>query len=270
MYTPCSRRTWSTNRGFTLIELLVVIAIIAILASILFPVFGRARENARRSSCQSNLKQIGLGVMQYIQDYDEKYPSTMIDLNGDGSFSAATDQGWSVIIQPYMKSSQIFQCPSETNSAGAANSNGYTDYYYNGVVGGGWNGAGTAPTGGAAIAGTSGVAESRVQNAASTILMGDGASGASQNYSYGMYATTESATPWSPQSAATAGQKAIFPPNVAVRHLDTAVYAFADGHVKSLRGVNNSPATGQSQGTAVWNAATPIAGTGNDPTFSIQ
>ena len=60
--------------GFTLIELLVVIAIIAILAAILFPVFARARENARRTSCVSNLKQIGLGIMQYTQDYDERYP----------------------------------------------------------------------------------------------------------------------------------------------------------------------------------------------------
>jgi prepilin-type N-terminal cleavage/methylation domain-containing protein len=62
--------------GFTLIELLVVIAIIAILAAILFPVFARARENARRASCQSNLKQIGLGIMQYTQDYDERMPPT--------------------------------------------------------------------------------------------------------------------------------------------------------------------------------------------------
>ena len=62
------------RRGFTLIELLVVIAIIAILAAILFPVFARARENARRSSCLSNMKQIGLGMMQYSQDNDERYP----------------------------------------------------------------------------------------------------------------------------------------------------------------------------------------------------
>ena len=68
-----NRRTLRPQRGFTLIELLVVIAIIAILAAILFPVFARARENARRASCLSNAKQILLGAMQYSQDYDEKY-----------------------------------------------------------------------------------------------------------------------------------------------------------------------------------------------------
>src|SRR5471032_329947 len=66
--------TKTVKRGFTLIELLVVIAIIAILAAILFPVFARARENARRASCQSNLKQLTLGILQYTQDYDGCYP----------------------------------------------------------------------------------------------------------------------------------------------------------------------------------------------------
>src|SRR5687768_5924591 len=73
----CRRKRNGALKGFTLIELLVVIAIIAILAAILFPVFARARENARRSSCQSNLKQIGLGFAQYTQDYDEKMPITI-------------------------------------------------------------------------------------------------------------------------------------------------------------------------------------------------
>ena len=75
--TDTTKRSCSESaikRGFTLIELLVVIAIIAILAAILFPVFARARENARRASCASNLKQIGLGLMQYVQDYDEGHP----------------------------------------------------------------------------------------------------------------------------------------------------------------------------------------------------
>jgi prepilin-type N-terminal cleavage/methylation domain-containing protein/prepilin-type processing-associated H-X9-DG protein len=100
------------RRGFTLIELLVVIAIIAILAAILFPVFARARENARRSSCQSNLKQIGLGIMQYSQDYDEK----MIPMRWfwDGGSSRMT---FPALVQPYVKSVQLFKCPSNTSNA---------------------------------------------------------------------------------------------------------------------------------------------------------
>jgi prepilin-type N-terminal cleavage/methylation domain-containing protein len=90
------------RKGFTLIELLVVIAIIAILAAILFPVFARARENARRTSCMSNLKQIGLGITQYTQDYDEKLLSQTI----------STGQHFGYILQPYLKSTQIFTCPS--------------------------------------------------------------------------------------------------------------------------------------------------------------
>src|SRR3954471_3517680 len=104
--TPMPR---ARRRGFTLIELLVVIAIIAILAAILFPVFARARENARRSSCQSNLKQLGLGVAQYTQDYDEKFPYAMVS-------NTSYDFGWSVIIQPYVKSTQLLQCPSESTA----------------------------------------------------------------------------------------------------------------------------------------------------------
>ena len=115
----------SKNSAFTLIELLVVIAIIAILAAILFPVFARARENARRASCQSNLKQIGLGVMQYIQDYDEKYPiansynppGAFIPANNGGYYDPSWNYGtWRFIIQPYVKSTQIFSCPSSRSS----------------------------------------------------------------------------------------------------------------------------------------------------------
>ena len=96
-----------TRSAFTLIELLVVIAIIAILAAILFPVFARARENARRSSCQSNLKQIGLGVLLYTQDYDEKYPAGYMPTNG-------VNVPWPVVLQPYVKSTQVFLPPSNT------------------------------------------------------------------------------------------------------------------------------------------------------------
>jgi len=103
--------------GFTLIELLVVIAIIAILASILFPAFARARENARRASCQSNEKQIGLGLFQYTQDYDEKLPCIEVAVvSGTPDNRFVSDLvTWADVIQPYLKSTQLFVCPSATN-----------------------------------------------------------------------------------------------------------------------------------------------------------
>jgi len=96
------------KRAFTLIELLVVIAIIAILAAILFPVFAQAREMARSASCLSNEKQLGLGVMMYVQDYDEIYPRTSY-LDGAGP----NDYTWTYVIQPYVKNVQVFVCPSD-------------------------------------------------------------------------------------------------------------------------------------------------------------
>lgn len=101
--------------GFTLIELLVVVAVISILAGILFPVFARARENARRASCQSNLKQIGLGIMMYIQDYDETLPP----MNGGARYTVGANTyqaNWPQTIFPYVKSRQIYDCPSKGNS----------------------------------------------------------------------------------------------------------------------------------------------------------
>lgn len=94
------------RRAFTLIELLVVIAIIAILAAILFPVFAKAREKARQSSCQSNLKQIGIAIMSYTQDYDELTPIYYNTLT-DG-----TKQLWAHRIYAYVKNTQLFRCPS--------------------------------------------------------------------------------------------------------------------------------------------------------------
>src|SRR5947207_11040145 len=96
--TVCMTR----KSAFTLIELLVVIAIISLLAAILFPVFARARENARKSSCANNLKQIAVSIQQYLQDYDECYPP-------DG---VTVQSGWTLTIQPYLKSEQVLQCSS--------------------------------------------------------------------------------------------------------------------------------------------------------------
>lgn len=99
-----STRSTRKHNGFTLIELLVVIAIIAILAAILFPVFAKAREKARATSCLNNTKQIGLGIMQYTQDYDETYP--MGGNNGNTR--------WYNDVASYIKSDQIRSCPSAT------------------------------------------------------------------------------------------------------------------------------------------------------------
>ena len=126
-----SRRTAASiparKTAFTLIELLVVIAIIAILAAILFPVFARARENARRASCQSNLKQLGLGIIQYAQDYDEHLPSALMRTTAP----LAVYYTWRVGIYPYVKSTQVYQCPSNSANTTATT---YDDASHNSGV----------------------------------------------------------------------------------------------------------------------------------------
>ena len=105
----------SKKQGFTLIELLVVIAIIAILAAILFPVFAQAREKARQSACQSNLKQIALGIRMYSQDYDEcmPYQAYSAQSSGVGSWNLDTVQNnWARAAMPYIKNQQIYTCPT--------------------------------------------------------------------------------------------------------------------------------------------------------------
>ncbi|MBB6052358.1 DUF1559 domain-containing protein [Armatimonas rosea] len=107
-----------TRGAFTLIELLVVIAIIAILAAILFPVFAQAREKARATACLSNMKQIGLGMMMYAQDYDETYPLHFTNqsprpVNPINAAAAAPRMMWTVAIYPYLKNWGIYSCPSD-------------------------------------------------------------------------------------------------------------------------------------------------------------
>ncbi len=103
------------QRGFTLIELLVVIAIIAILAAILFPVFARARENARKSTCGSNMKQIGIGTVMYMQDYDEMLPYAQCWDPAQGAMPAGVY--WFQVIQPYLKNTGVLKCPSANSAA---------------------------------------------------------------------------------------------------------------------------------------------------------
>lgn len=189
------------RKGFTLIELLVVIAIIAILAAILFPVFARARENARRASCSSNLKQIGLGIMQYTQDYDETYPVR------DNAASGT----WAQTIQPYVKSTQLFKCPS--NSSTATMAGGLpapapripVSYATNHRL---------MPSGGRSVS------MAVVDSSSQKIVVSE------SGYDWNDYgAPWWNATHWQD-----AGGKGSFK-----GHLGTGNYLFADGHVKSLK-----------------------------------
>ncbi len=132
------------RRGFTLIELLVVIAIIAILAAILFPVFARAREKARQSSCLSNTKQIMLGIMQYAQDYDECLPpyrwlmpaNTGVWVDRDWGPAYPNRCFWLDCIEPYVKNRQVMLCPSVSSAGTITSGLMYPCYAYNGIMSG--------------------------------------------------------------------------------------------------------------------------------------
>ena len=217
--------------GFTLIELLVVIAIIAILAAILFPVFARARENARRSSCQSNLKQIGLGIIQYIQDYDEKF------MPGEGYEKAWEIQpgivpSWDLVIQPYTKSMQVLICPSDTYSVvtngalGTYGTNLRRSYSMPQDLAPEFNN-GTGPNG------RDGISLAKVGSPVLTVMAGE-RGGCGPNPSSGatwFYCSTFSG---SGQTAA-AGYAELTngPRGTPGRHLGTNNWLYVDGHVKA-------------------------------------
>lgn len=125
----------SRRKGFTLIELLVVIAIIAILAAILFPVFARAREAARQSSCLNNLKQIGIGILAYTQDYDETFPYDIYARNGSTTaltYPVDDPLHYPGAIQPYIKNFKIYQCTSSVPQATPADK--MFGYWSNGAI----------------------------------------------------------------------------------------------------------------------------------------
>ncbi|RYG72840.1 DUF1559 domain-containing protein [bacterium] len=251
--------------AFTLIELLVVIAIIAILAAILFPVFGRARENARRSSCQSNMKQFGLGMIQYSQDYDEKMVRASYgraDGSGDelsGGTGPTATYKWNDAIQPYIKSSQIFNCPSDTNTSRLP--------YIPSVPGVGIPGGGYTPNFGSYAINCSGggrngpssngadIAQSAIAAPATTLWVADteadqrvepaarflgGAGSGGPDLSQGNGSLGRRLVGYGGQSSA-----------IVERHLGTADILFCDGHVKALnidaiRRVGTSPTAGSS------------------------
>jgi prepilin-type N-terminal cleavage/methylation domain-containing protein/prepilin-type processing-associated H-X9-DG protein len=209
----------SKTSAFTLIELLVVIAIIAILAAILFPVFARARENARKSSCMSNLKQLGLAWMQYSQDYDEK----VVPYSQDGSSGAAAVP-WNRVMQPYLKSVQILICPS---GSGLINS-----YTTNMRVGGGGRSLADFPLVAQTVAFADGKGTNETTNQCLAFLIPSNSSGAihaarklsdPNNLANGWQSTEGTGT--------TAGRIG------AARHMEGANYCFIDGHVKWLKSI---------------------------------
>ena len=229
--------TSKSRNGFTLIELLVVIAIIAILAAILFPAFARARENARRSSCQSNLKQIGLGMLQYVQDYDENFPTGWVENDPPvgAQILRPTGRGWAGQVMPYMKSTQILKCPSD--SVTATGTNVVASYFYNQVItdpSTTYNGvdrklaALVAPAKTVMVGESVGIAGAMTTNGTfdniSPVSFGSGCTrrdGTAINRATGRWPNLSAAadTAWN----ANAGTP---------RHFDGANYLLADGHVK--------------------------------------
>ncbi len=205
------------QKGFTLIELLVVIAIISILAAILFPVFARARENARRASCMSNLKQIGLGFMMYTQDYDETYPcqtSTNPDRYAEAINAPVTalNQNWINSIYGYVKSWQLFKCPSATNflrtpplTDGNPTAISNSSYMANGVL---INSYGTSRK------------LSGIPNATDIVLVME----SSLSYSYALVRPI--------RTTATSGYIQWNYPGVNALHFSGGNLVFADGHAK--------------------------------------
>jgi prepilin-type N-terminal cleavage/methylation domain-containing protein/prepilin-type processing-associated H-X9-DG protein len=241
MQVTAKRDIKSCRSAFTLIELLVVIAIIAILAAILFPVFARARENARRASCMSNLKQIGLGMMMYSQDYDGHLVSGFLTM---GSGNAVYPNGttgtylpWYACMYPYLKSSQILNCPSASSALEYKGGYGITtfpfayNYEYPSVSGLTDHGVSLGASG------TAGAILSSVEDPSGTIMITESSTALIRFTSSSTYRATEETLhdTGTCDSYYVDGGTYIYPSCARARHLDTMNTLFVDGHVKAMK-----------------------------------
>ena len=228
------------RNGFTLVELLVVIAIIAILAAILFPVFARARENARRSSCQSNLKQLGLGLLQYAQDYDETntrvtyYGGTASSSNCGDSTSLPTRYHWMYAILPYVKSTQVYNCPSGVPRRVYNEDNSSTSYGMNA-----WRYDGGGPFGGGDLAADASIKLSAIEDPVNTVALADTLGGSGMR---GGVCVQDDSTffrirddPSGPDITSHRLLGQISRGLIHENHLETTNVLWCDGHVKAVK-----------------------------------
>jgi len=242
------------KKGFTLIELLVVIAIIAILAAILFPVFAQAREKARQASCMSNMKQLSLGELQYVQDFDEQYSGSWNNANAAGNRVYYPE-----MIYPYIKNTGVFFCP-DANDSDHFNNDGSNNCTYNPITCGTKpnppNGFGAGPTDYAYNSISEfglGYADDRAQvkqaavtTPAETMLLMDGRGNGGSQYGFiNVWRSNETdikgtfyGNTWNGHSDG----KAVTPYN---RHSGQSGYnvAWYDGHVKYMRNSGKSTST---------------------------
>jgi prepilin-type processing-associated H-X9-DG protein/prepilin-type N-terminal cleavage/methylation domain-containing protein len=256
------QRNRGRRGGFNIFELLVALAVITILACFIMPVFFSARDKTRRETCQTNLKQMGLGVMQYVRDYDENFPLAVTGAP-ETSTSQLPCKGWGDAIQPYLKSTRLYQCPSEPGGANPDPlSVGYSDYWYNCALS--WNGKS-----GKAARWNSKVQIARfVTPAARVVMFGDAGrtngSGTARTRTNG-YRSTGSSFLSSPDMLTSAGRKVNRTgfAEGGQRHLGGLNIAFTDGHAKWF------PSLGPDESAIIYNINTPLSVSKQSPTFNV-